>query len=125
MPKNQTYFNLDEAKKHIKELTNRRKMISTSKLRGLLSPINHLYTKLHQQLTIDLPENILQELSYLKVKFYYESGRDKDVKYFIEKTKLVENLEKVIKTRTKESFLAFTRYFEALVAYAKYYGGED
>lgn len=124
-----TNVDLNFAEKVIKDLkfnviANRRRNqnISTSKLRKLLEPINTLYTQVHHDPNRDLSSRIIEELEYIKVRFIYESGRDESVKMFIEQSHLHRLLEKVIESGTKRDFIHFCRYFEALVAYAKFHG---
>lgn len=124
-----TIVDLNYAEKVIKDLkfnviANKRRNhnISTSKLRKLLEPINTLYTQVHHDPQRQLSSRIIEELEYIKVRFIYESGRDESVKIFIERSYLHRMLEKVIETATKQSFIYFCRYFEALVAYARFHG---
>ena len=53
----------------------------------------------------------------------YEAGREKSVKNFIEETGILDVIKNAKKD--KESYLLFSRYMEALVAFHRYYGGED
>ncbi|MGV2928383.1 type III-A CRISPR-associated protein Csm2 [Macrococcus capreoli] len=99
--------------------------LTTSKLRNLMSLVNHLYIKIHSSQNKMLTDENIDELEYMKVKFYYEAGREKTVKLFIEQTRLIEKIDEVIQAGTKKEFIEFSRYFEALVAYAKYYGMGD
>lgn len=95
--------------------------ISSSKLRTLLEPVNNLYTQVQHESSAQLSEKTLEELEYVKVRFMYESGREQTVKTFINESYLARMLDKVIKNGDKKSFIYFCRYFEALVAYAKYH----
>ncbi|TDM26800.1 type III-A CRISPR-associated protein Csm2 [Macrococcoides caseolyticum] len=99
--------------------------LTTSKLRNLMSLVNHLYIKLHSSREKSLSEDIINELEYMKVKFYYEAGRERAVKNFIEQTQLIRKIDEVIADKSKKAFIEFSRYFEALVAYAKFYGMGD
>lgn len=124
-----TNVDLSYAEKVIKDMkynviTNKRRNqnISTSKLRKLLEPINTLYTQVHHDPNRNLSTRVIEELEYIKVRFIYESGRDDSVKTFIEQSYLHRLLEKVIESGTKRDFIHFCRYFEALVAYAKFHG---
>lgn len=105
--------------------TAKRRQISTSKLRKLLEPINTLYTQVHHDSSMKLSERVIEELEYIKVRFAYESGREPAVKTFVNKSHLEKMLDKVIENGDKKSFIYFCRYFEALVAYAKFHGMED
>lgn len=101
--------------------TERKEKITTTKLRNLMAPINYLYSKVQQELETNLSKDVIDELEYIKIRFIYEAGREADVKIFIEKAKLNEYIDEVMKKSDKKTFLEFCRYFESLVAYAKYY----
>lgn len=99
--------------------------LTTSKLRNLLDYLNHIYTKVYNETDTNLSEDVCDELDYLKVKFAYEAARDKSVALFIQKTHVSQIVDVVIKNKTKKKFLDYCKYFEALVAYAKFYNKED
>lgn len=93
--------------------------LSTSKLRGIYALIMNVYTK------INVPEDYTKyrsDIEYLKVRMAYEAGREKAVKRFLEVTTLVSALGKI---ESYDQFMLFCRYAESLVAYFKFYGGED
>ncbi|MGM0216493.1 type III-A CRISPR-associated protein Csm2 [Enterococcus sp. AZ109] len=95
--------------------------LTTSKLRNLLDLVNHIYIKVYNNPSSELSEDIKDELEYLKVKFAYEAGRDKAVRKFIEETSISLLVDKVLEEKTRKFFLDYCKYFEALVAYAKFY----
>ncbi|KIX91208.1 CRISPR-associated protein Csm2 [Staphylococcus microti] len=99
--------------------------LTTSKLRGLLENVNRLHTIVFNVAGDELSADFIDELEYLKVKFYYEAGREKTVDTFLSKTFMIQIIDKVIEKRSKKYFLDYCKYFEALVAYAKYYQKED
>ncbi|MDT2760808.1 type III-A CRISPR-associated protein Csm2 [Enterococcus xiangfangensis] len=135
--KNGTPVDLNYARKVVeqnqKEVSDRRgdtkviffKGLTTSKLRNLLELVNHIYTKVYNDPSKELSEDIRDELEYLKVKFAYEAGREPAVREFIDKTYVKLLLDRVLKKNTKKFFLDYCKYFEALVAYAKFYKMED
>lgn len=93
--------------------------LTTSKLRGIYGYIMNVYTR------ADTPEEFEKcrsEIQYLKVRMAYESGRDKDVKEFIQVSYLLKALDNV---KTYDQFRLYCRYAESLVAYFKFYGGRD
>lgn len=126
-------IDLEFAQKVVKENTNKLKNgkyeifggLSTSKLRGLLENVNRLHTIVFNITGDDLSDDFIDELEYLKVKFYYEAGREKTVDTFLTKTFMIQIIDMVIKKRSKKYFLDYCKYFEALIAYAKYYQKED
>lgn len=99
--------------------------LTTSKLRGLLEKVNRLHTIAFNITSDELPESFIDELEYLKVKFYYEAGREASVNIFLEKTFMIQIIDRAIQKKSKKYFLDYCKYFEALVAYAKYYQKED
>lgn len=120
---------VDEAEKVIKSLQTRNKkgdlviFLTTSKIRNLLSMAADIYNVVLIQSQDKLDNETKARIDYLRVRFLYESGRDRDVKNFVEKAKIVENLKSF--GGTKKEYILFYRYMEALVAYHKYLGGKD
>jgi len=62
-------------------------------------------------------------LQYLKVKLIYAAGRHKEVKNFILASDIDRYLDNI--GDSKEAFILYSRYMEALVAYHRFYGGRD
>jgi len=95
--------------------------LTTTKLRSIYSLIMNLYTKIGDAGDFEEHKNDIQ---YLKVKMAYEAGRDeksKHVRPFFEKTYLMKMLSNI---NDYQSFVAYCRYAESLVAYFKFYGGK-
>ncbi|WP_303133511.1 type III-A CRISPR-associated protein Csm2 [uncultured Olsenella sp.] len=93
--------------------------LTTTKLRRIYGNIMNVYTK------INVPEDFEKyksDLQYLKVKMAYESGRDGEVRAFIDGTFLLEMLDGI---KSHDQFMLYCRYAESLVAYFKFYGGRD
>lgn len=59
--------------------------LTTSKLRSLMEQVNRLYTIVFNTNEEKLSESFLDELEYLKIKFYYEAGRERSVEVFLKK----------------------------------------
>lgn len=114
------------------------KFISTSKIRDLLSQVNELYNDITLESGEILDEKYVERIRHLKVKMIYDAGRDlqqlnrferKDPRfkegkltYFYKKTGLLKMVGEIGNSR--ERFLDYCKYFEALVAYHKFYGGQ-
>lgn len=98
-------------------------MVTTSKIRNLLSMINDIYNEVLNYQSEKLSEEICGRIDYLKIRFVYEAGREISVKTFIEVTNILECLNEI--KASKKNFLLFSRYMEALVAYHKFYGGKE
>ncbi|MBM0868307.1 CRISPR-associated protein Csm2 [Staphylococcus auricularis] len=126
-------FAHEVVKKNVKTRKNRRgkeepvlfEGLTTSKLRSLMEQVNRLYTIVFNTNEEKLSESFLDELEYLKIKFYYEAGRERSVEVFLKKTCMFSIIDRVIKKESKKFFLDYCKYFEALVAYSKYYQKED
>ncbi|MFA6808577.1 MAG: type III-A CRISPR-associated protein Csm2 [Eubacteriales bacterium] len=97
--------------------------ITTSKLRNILTLINQIYNEAILQ-EDKLPESTQDKIKYLKIRIIYEAGRDKKaMKGFVEKAKLLEKIDSI--GSSKKRYIEFSRYFEALVAYHRFLGGND
>ena len=116
-----------------KDNRNRDKIdLTTGQIRKFLTAVNSLTSKItvykaqHGQLDT-LPDNLVAEIKYLKVKIAYQAGRDKSrnntIKTFVEKAKLFEKIDTI--GNNIQEFEKFAYYIEALVAYHKFYGGRD
>lgn len=74
-----------------------------------------------------LDEELQMEIEFLRVNIAYQIGREKGkenlVREFVEKADLL-NMVKDINGDIK-AFENFCRYIEALVAFHKFYGGQD
>lgn len=99
--------------------------LTTSKLRNLLDLVNNIYSVVANNPEKELSEDVKDKIAYLKIKFAYEVGRDKPVKRFVEQTYVKDLIDDVLKNGSKKQFLDYCKYFEALVAYSKYYGMGD
>ena len=116
-----------------KDNRNRDKIdLTTGQIRKFLTAVNSLTSKItvykaqHGQLDT-LPDNLVAEIKYLKVKIAYQAGRDKSrnniIKTFVEKAKLFEKIDTI--GNNIQEYEKFAHYIEALVAYHKFYGGRD
>ncbi len=120
---------VEEAEKVILEMKQQRRdgknnpEITTSKLRNLLSMTADIYNIVIHQNSDTLPEEIKARIEYLRVRFYYEAGREEGVKQLVEKAGLVEMLKNIKGSRKK--YISFNRYMEALVAFHRFHGGKD
>lgn len=98
-------------------------MVTTSKIRNLLSMTADIYNEVVNQKEDKLSADINSRIEYLRVRFLYEAGREKSVKNLVEKAGLIELLKGIKGSRKR--FMLFNRYIEALVAFHKYNGGKD
>ena len=122
--KEETY--VDEAEAVIKEMKTKNfrlknNELTTSQLRNLLKLTSALYDESQRKEFND----ILDRVTYLRVQFVYQSGRNEAVKKLVELANILEILKLVQEKREIDLVIRFCRYMEALVAYFKYYGGKD
>mgnify|MGYP004693229149 FL=1 len=97
-------------------------IISTSQLRNILTMSADIYNQV-VPLEKDLTDEINSRIEYLRVRCFYEAGRERLVKNFMEKSKIPDILREI--NGEKKNFILFNHYLEALVAFRKYYGGKD
>ena len=70
----------------------------------------------------DNPE-IKGQINYMKIRFVYESGREATVKNLVEQADILTHIDEIGDSR--EQYILFNRYMEALVAYRKFYVEHD
>lgn len=114
---------VDEAEKVMRALFENRSRITTTKLRGFLTLVNDIYNAENLRTEMELSSESKLKLMRLRVRVVYDAGRERDVKNFVEKAKLLEYLKGVGDSR--EAMIQFAHYMEALVAYHRYLGGSD
>lgn len=114
---------VDEAEKVMRALFENRSRITTTKLRGFLTLVNDIYNAENLRTETELSSESKLKLMRLRVRVVYDAGRERDVKDFVEKAKLLEYLKGVGDSR--EAMIHFVHYMEALVAYHRYLGGRD
>lgn len=120
---------VDEAERVIKKLCQKKDkngkpvIVSTSKLRNLLSMTADIYNEVMRQTSQELAEDICNRITYLRVRFIYESGRDENVRDLVEQAELLDCLQEIKGERKR--YILFSRYMEALVAFRKYHAGND
>lgn len=116
---------VDKAEKAIKSLNQTkdrnnkiRFFLTTTKIRNLLNLTSNLFDESKVRDYKDLADKI----AYLRVQFVYQAGREPSVKDLVRKAEILAALKEI---NNKESLQRFCRYMEALVAYFRFYGGED
>ena len=122
---------VDKAEKVIQKLVedskqkNRGKVniVTTSKIRNLLAMTADIYNQVLVYTNEKLNEDISGRIEYLRVRFMYECGREPKVKKFVKEAEIIELLKEI--GQSKKNYLLFSNYMEALVAFHKFYGGQD
>lgn len=124
---------VDEAEKVIRTLKGKKNpkngrdipMVTTTKIRNLLAMTADIYNEVLNISGDRLPEEINNRIEYLRVRFTYEAGKDSEgkVRDFVTEAGLLNILREIKGSR--ENFILFNRYMEALVAFHRFYGGKD
>ena len=121
---------VDLAERAIKELASQKDMkgrsipiVTTSKIRNLLAMSADIYNEVVNSKDDKLSNDIIGRINYMKLRFYYEAGREKSVKDFLEKTEVLKIIDEIKGSR--KNYILFSHYLEALVAFRKFYGGND
>ena len=97
-------------------------LLTVSQIRNLLAMSADILNEVLEYPEEKLSEELLDRISYLTVRFYYEAGRDEKVKSFIETANLLPFLKGI---QTRKQYIQYYQYMEALVAFHKYHGGKD
>lgn len=129
---NETNY-VDQAEKAIQSLRNQAeqqrrgrgplKIVTTSKIRNLLAMTADIYNQAMLCQSDQLDDNLKSRIEYLRVRFMYECGREQLVKNFVMEANILPILKEI--GGSKKNYILFSRYMEALIAFHKYYGGED
>lgn len=109
----------------LKEKKERQRMsvVTTSKLRNLLSMSADIYNEVMNQTGEQLSGEIQSRIEYLRVRFLYEAGREPSVKSLINEAGIMDVLKNA--GAGKKNYILFNRYMEALVAFRKYHIEND
>ena len=106
--------------------------LKTNQIRKIITAVNILKNKVDIYKIANpqakkLDEELQMEIEFLRVNIAYQIGREKGkenlVREFVEKADLL-NMVKNINGDIK-AFENFCRYIEALVAFHKFYGGQE
>lgn len=98
--------------------------LTTTKIRGLLAMTMDIYNEIMPSTEDELSDEINGKINFLKVHVLYEAGRNrKDVKKFVEEAQIIPCIDEIQGSR--ERYILFSSYMEALVAYFKFNGGRD
>ena len=120
---------VDMAEKTMKELcfpterNGKNSVISMTKIRNLLSMVSDIYNDVLNEKNNTLSSMYIGRINYMKIHFYYEAGREFLVRKFLEKANVFNIIGGIGNSR--ENFLLFSRYMEALVAFRRFYGPDD
>ncbi len=98
-------------------------MLTTNQIRNLLAMNADILNDINRENSKALSDAIISKINYMKIRFVYEAGREEKVKDFLAESKLIYIIDEIGKDAS--NYKLFSRYFEALVAYHRYYGGKD
>lgn len=119
---------VDEAELIIESLKKNNCLLTTTKIRSILSLVSDLNDQLCTDSTVS-GETIKEKCGYIRMRFAYETGRDIKVRQFVKNARLIELLKEIGKltdeVEIKSKTELFCKYMEALVAYHKYNEGDD
>lgn len=97
---------------------------STSKIRNILGMVSDIYNDVLMEKGEKLTPEMHSRVEYMKVRLVYECGREREtVKPFVDRAGLLELIGDIGDSR--EKFVDFARYMEALVAYHRFHGGSE
>ena len=121
---------VDQAEQAIKKLSAKKDQkgrtvlpVTTSKIRNLLAMVSDIYNDVRNVQGEVLSEELIGKINYMKIRCYYEAGREAKVKDLLMTANVFQIIDEI--GGKKKNFLLFSRYMEALVAFRKYYGGKD
>lgn len=98
-------------------------MVTTSKIRNLLSMAADIYNQALDCKENRLPDELTSRIDYLRVRFIYEMGREQSVKDLVIETELLDILKEI--DGDKNNYILFYHYMEALVAFKRYNNKND
>ena len=98
-------------------------IVTTSKIRNILSMAADIYDKILQNTEEQLSDEAVSRIEYLRVRMIYECGREPKVKDFVNSANLLDYIKMI--GNDKKKYILFYHYLEALVAFHKFKGGKD
>ncbi|MDY5496678.1 MAG: type III-A CRISPR-associated protein Csm2 [Anaerobutyricum sp.] len=117
---------VEHAEKVMKEICsdkNGKNIVTTSKIRNILSMVSEIYNEARRLTKETLDSEMISKIQYLKMHVAYDAGRENSVRSFVEKAGIFQAIDGI--GRSRENLIVFCHYMEALVAYRKYLGGKD
>ena len=99
------------------------KIITSTKIRKLFGLFIDLYNEIKRSGEEELTDDQMQVLTSARIRIVYECGREAAVKNFVNDACLLEYMKSI--GRNRQKLMNFYSYFEALVAYHRFYFGND
>ncbi|MBS5594753.1 MAG: type III-A CRISPR-associated protein Csm2 [Clostridiales bacterium] len=114
----------DMAEKVIKSYDNMGKAITSTQLRQFVPLINQVAYS-NKGCVGELTSEEQGQLQYLKTRFVYAAGREQKVKNFLVKADILNYIKLISKSGQKQDLDVFAKYYESLIAFHKFNGGEN
>ena len=112
---------------NLKDLKDEKKkpipIVTTSKIRNLLAMSADIYNEVVNSKGEKLSADIIGRINYMKIRFYYEAGREISVKAFLQEADVFNIIKEI--NGSRKNYILFSHYLEALVAFRKYYYKND
>lgn len=99
------------------------RIITTSKLRNILSLLMDVYNAEMLRTEDTIGEDSVVKLQMARIRIAYECGRDRSTKEFVDAAHLLPWLKAIGNSRTQA--IRYVHYLEAIVAYHRFFGGRE
>ncbi len=103
--------------------------VRNSQIRNIFGYVKNIEINIKKDTNKELSKKTILKLKLLSPKMAYAIGRKKDkrIKKALEILKIFFDrcIEEIEKDPTKEKFQRFVNFFEAILSYHKYYGGQN
>ena len=110
---------VDVAESVMRQLSGMEQMLTTSKIRNILSMASDIYNREKERDGTELLPESRTGLQKMRVRLIYEAGRDASVRIFLNRSNLLAYLKGIGTSRG--DFVRFENYLEALVAYHRFF----
>jgi CRISPR-associated protein Csm2 len=97
--------------------------ITTSKIRDFLSLVSDIYNTENTRTDKRLDEKSMKKIQMMRIRVLYDAGREESVMKFIKVSNILSYIQDIGDSRQK--FIDFAHYVEALVAYHRFLGGKE
>lgn len=111
---------VDFAEKLMKEKS---RLITTSKLRNILSLLMDVYNTEMLRTEDTICEDSVVRLQMARIRIAYECGRDRTTREFVDAAHLLPWLKAIGNSRSQA--IRYVHYLEAIVAYHRFFGGRE
>ena len=99
------------------------RIITTSKLRNILSLLMDVYNAEMLRTEETICEDSVVKLQMARIRIAYECGRDRNTKEFVDAAHLLPWLKAIGNSRCQA--IRYVHYLEAIVAYHRFFGGRE